>query len=101
MIHRLIIQVKINFKEGQGISARGDLNSMPMFAGGIDFKIVNSNMVNNLQILTKCGPSHENNPNLKIFNFLDFKNYPISKYHFGAPDRFNFKSFIFKDLDED
>ena len=72
-----------------------------VFSGGIDYKIVDLKMVNNMEILTKCGPTNKNNPNLTTFSFKNFENDVISKYHNGMPDSFHFKSFIFRNTQED
>jgi len=81
-----------------GISARGDLRSPPNYSGGIDLKIVDANMVLNMEIYTKMGPSTDDNPNLTPFNL---NNHPeMNDYSNGTPKIFNFEAFVFKDVQD-
>ncbi len=72
------------------ISSRFDINGkMVNLSGGIDCKLTNSNMVEELKSLIISGPTTENNPNLKPFKWGNFKSMDIK--HEGMPEEYNFK----------
>jgi hypothetical protein len=74
------------------------LLSPKTYSGGIDYKIVNVDMVKNMEIITKSGPTFDKNPNLKIFTFKDMQDPNMAKYHLGMPDSFDFRSITFSEL---
>jgi len=73
---------------GSGISARYDLMEgfIKNFSGGIDAKITNYKMAVKLEAIVISGPTIDNNPNLKIFDWKDAKNI----LHNGLPNKFDF-----------
>jgi hypothetical protein len=87
---------------GNGISARNDINdSSKSYQGGIDFKIVNSELVNNLSFYAYGGPTYDKNPNLTPFDFEALSKTSFNKFHQGIPKLWNFKPFIYSKKDFD
>jgi hypothetical protein len=76
---------------GHGISARFDLGEKGNLnlSGGIDCKVINSELISNLSTLMVSGPTTENNENLKVFKWSDFDDLDIK--HTGLPDKYDFK----------
>lgn len=72
---------------GNAISSRFDLETDPsrqQLFGGIDSKIVSSELIQNLTCIAVCGPTHQS---LKPFSYSGKWEYVP---HFGQPDEFNF-----------
>lgn len=74
---------------GNGISARYDLDhhGLANLSGGIDCKVTDSTLIKQLSAIVVSGPSNENNPNLKTFDWKDVK---TREQHNGVPQRFDF-----------
>ena len=73
---------------GEAISARFDLavGNFNSLSGGIDCKIVNKELLNEMTAIVISGPTTENNKNLPIFNWSDYSGYSIE----GLPKVYNF-----------
>jgi hypothetical protein len=56
------------YDPSEGISSRDDLGAGDLH-GGVDFKIVNNELINNMTIYVYGGPTYMNNPNTPPFNF--------------------------------
>jgi hypothetical protein len=81
---------------GEGISARYDLShgGLQNLSGGIDCKVTNHELVQELAAVAISGPTNENNENLKTFNWKDAKNSSIAKK--GVPDEWDFPYLLMK-----
>lgn len=73
-----------------GIMARYDVVDGSSY-GGIDYKIVNSDLVNNLSFDTKAGPTITQ----KIHPFEINSDTPNKEFLLGIPYKFDFESFVF------
>jgi hypothetical protein len=98
-MHRLFTDDPSYKDPGNGISSRDDL--VPDggdFHGGIDFKIVNSDLMKSMNIYAYGGPS-KSNPNTPPFDFKVITDFH-KDYHIGIPKVWNFSPFYFgsKDL---
>ena len=73
-----------------GISSRYDLgeNNRLFLTGGIDLKIVNLSLIDKMTSIVTNGPTSENNPNLKKFNWKDAEQFKVE--HLGLPDVYDF-----------
>jgi hypothetical protein len=56
-------------------------------SGGVDCKVVNSDLMSKLSSIIISGPTIDNNPNLTVF---DWKNQSSKLKHRGLPDRYEF-----------
>lgn len=95
---------KTNFKDDpslidpqSGISSRADLESNPYFSGGVDFKIVNKDLMDSFSVYTYGGPTYDKNPYLSPFDFSVMKNHDEDLYHLGIPNVWNFQPIYFSD----
>jgi hypothetical protein len=75
---------------GNGISARYDLSNslLKNLSGGIDCKVTNNEMAHELTAIAISGPSNENNPNLKTFDWNESNDHKTVRE--GVPNKFNF-----------
>lgn len=73
-----------------GISSRYDLgeNHKLFLTGGIDLKIVNLSLIDKMTSIVTNGPTSENNPNLKVFNWKDAEHFKVE--HLGLPEVYDF-----------
>jgi hypothetical protein len=71
-----------------------------IFSGGLDFKIVDRNMVKKMEIFTKLSPTYKNNPNLKPFSLDSVSDTNMLNYRYGMASTFNFEPFVFRDRDD-
>lgn len=78
-----------NSNPGFGISARYDLDKEFYLSGGIDSKITNNLLIEELSSLIISGPTNENNENLPTFNWDKVDKSTISIT--GLPDKYDFK----------
>ena len=82
-----------------GVSQRYDLLKIPQFKGSIDFKIIDSKMMQKKEIMVKSGPTFIFNDEMKPLDFDNFKNYKeINDYHLGIPSLIDFDPIYFKDV---
>lgn len=74
---------------GNAISARYDLAKVFMnLSGAIDCKITNFEFAMSMTAIVIAGPTKDDNPNLKAFDWKDVKSLNI--LHDGVPQRFDF-----------
>jgi len=73
---------------GAGISARNDLGSLKSFVGGVDVKLTNYELQQSLTQIVISGPTIDNNPNLKVFEWSQDKTNSIK--HAGTPEKYDF-----------
>jgi len=80
----------------EGIAGRSDLEDISNFNGGTDYKLVNSELVSQMNAFIKAGPTTDNNPNLTPYDFSKIPS-DLADYHHGIPEVLNFSAFYFKD----
>ncbi len=81
-----------------GISARSDLyNDFSSFSGGIDFKVVNKDLVDRLTVYAYGGPTYDKNPELTPFDFTKMTKTYYDEYHHGIPKVWKFSPFEFNE----
>jgi hypothetical protein len=74
---------------GEGISARYDLEKfMKNLSGGIDCKVTNLELVNNMSAIAISGPTNENNKNLSSFDWSKSSDHKTLRK--GVPEKFDF-----------
>jgi hypothetical protein len=67
-----------------GISSRDDISNNDPH-GGVDFKIVSSDLVNKMTIYTYGGPTYNSNPNIKPFDFKQISGTEYDNFHKEIP----------------
>jgi len=77
-----------------GISSRNDYNTYPDNHGGIDFKIVNKELVDKMSFYVYGGPTYLYNDNFTPFDFSKVTDHR-TQFKQGIPTLWNFKPFIF------
>ncbi len=74
---------------GHAIAARYDLsNAFKNLSGAIDCKITNYSFAMKMKALAIAGPTYDDNPNIKPFDWKDHKSLNIT--HEGVPEKFTF-----------
>jgi hypothetical protein len=77
-----------------GISSRGDYSSFSDYHGGIDFKIVNKKLVDEMKFYAYGGPTYLYNNNFTPFDFSKVTDHR-TLYRKGIPSLWDFKPFIY------
>jgi hypothetical protein len=77
-----------------GICSRDDLAKDAEYHGGVDFKVVNSELVNKMTILAYGGPTYDDSGFLPPFDFHSIRDYH-KDYHMGIPDKWDFQPIYF------
>jgi hypothetical protein len=79
-----------------GICSRGDLGQDKFYHGGIDFKIVNAELVENMTIYAYGGPTYDKTGEIQPFSFSSIEDYE-KDYHVGIPHKWEFTPFYFSE----
>ena len=79
-----------NNSPGHGISSRFDLEERELnnLSGGIDCKLTNSELASKLTSVIQSGPTTENNENLPVFDWNNFKD--RDQRIVGLPQKYDF-----------
>ena len=77
-----------------GISSRGDYGYNPDYHGGIDYKVVNKDLVDKMSFYVYGGPTYLYNNQFSPFDFSKVTDIRVN-YRDGIPTLWNFRPFLY------